>query len=392
MSRFLFLFPLLLTLGCQESTPAPTPAPTIDAATTEAREDSLALEAAYAAQALIRPTVTAKVETTIARADAMADAADDPAIWVHPTDSARSLVYGSNKTGGLAVYDLEGKEVAYYPVGSVNNVDIIKGVQLAGETIDLLGCSNRSDQSIDLFRIDPISGVLTDVAAGPLLVDRAKIDDVYGFCFGRKKDSNVVYAIWNGKNGVLQQAELVDSVGLFTLNMVRELALPSQTEGMVTDDELGWLYVGEEAAGVWKLPLVPAKDQGGGAQVPKKLPEAMVGVNPVIIADVEGITLVETGPLTGYLVVSVQGNFSYAVFDRAGDNAYLGSFKISNGTVCDGVEETDGLEVVPDAFPGFPNGLFVAQDGFNYDGDTLLPQNFKYVDWGEVTAVLDEDK
>jgi len=107
------------------------------------------------------------------------------------------------------------------------------------------------------------------------------------------------------------------------------------------------------------------------------------------VADVEGITLAREPGGKGYLVASIQGNFSYAVFDRAGDNTYRGSFKITTGTACDGVEETDGLEVVTEDFgPEFPNGLLVAQDGFNFAGDSLVPQNFKLVDWGSVLVEL----
>jgi 3-phytase len=41
----------------------------------------------------------------------MGDAADDPAIWVHPVDPALSLVLGTDKKGGLNVFDLEGKRL-----------------------------------------------------------------------------------------------------------------------------------------------------------------------------------------------------------------------------------------------------------------------------------------
>src|SRR5690349_1849047 len=34
------------------------------------------------------------------------DAADDPAIWVNPKDPAKSAVIGTDKKGGLYVYDL----------------------------------------------------------------------------------------------------------------------------------------------------------------------------------------------------------------------------------------------------------------------------------------------
>ena len=37
------------------------------------------------------------------------DAADDPAIWIHPDDPARSLVIGTDKKGGLEAYSLDGR-------------------------------------------------------------------------------------------------------------------------------------------------------------------------------------------------------------------------------------------------------------------------------------------
>jgi hypothetical protein len=41
------------------------------------------------------------------------DAADDIAIWVHPSDSALSTVIATNKRGGMLVYDLTGAEIQY---------------------------------------------------------------------------------------------------------------------------------------------------------------------------------------------------------------------------------------------------------------------------------------
>src|SRR5262245_39005333 len=37
--------------------------------------------------------------------------ADDPAIWVHPVDSAASLIIGTKKNAGLSVYNLSGQEL-----------------------------------------------------------------------------------------------------------------------------------------------------------------------------------------------------------------------------------------------------------------------------------------
>src|SRR5690606_31613375 len=41
------------------------------------------------------------------------DAADDPAIWLHPSDPAQSRVLGTDKRNGLAVYDLQGRQLQY---------------------------------------------------------------------------------------------------------------------------------------------------------------------------------------------------------------------------------------------------------------------------------------
>src|SRR5690349_926907 len=86
--------------------------------------------------------VTARAETPALFDDeAGGDAdADDPAIWVHPRNRARSLVIGTAKNGGLRVYDLAGREVqaiATPPGGRFNNVDIVSGFRLGRLTTDL---------------------------------------------------------------------------------------------------------------------------------------------------------------------------------------------------------------------------------------------------------------
>ena len=50
--------------------------------------------------------VTATVETEPVRH--AGDAADDPAIWIHPLDPSLSVVLGDDKEGGLCVYGLDG--------------------------------------------------------------------------------------------------------------------------------------------------------------------------------------------------------------------------------------------------------------------------------------------
>ena len=99
------------------------------------------------------------------------------------------------------------------------------------------------------------------------------------------------------------------------------------------------------------------------------------------------MAIYDTGNGNGYLLASIQGNYSYAVFERQGENKYLGSFRIVDGIV-DGVEETDGIDVTNVSLAKYPQGFLVVQDGFNYDGRRKKSQNFKLVSWNEIEKLF----
>lgn len=156
---------------------------------------------------------------------------------------------------------------------------------------------------------------------------------------------------------------------------MRELQLATQVEGMVADNELGQLYVGEEGAGIFKF---DAKESGSeqATFIANSSEE-----NTAIQYDIEGIAIYKSGTKIGYLIASSQGDNSYAVFSRSGSNEYLGSFTIEDGIV-DGTQETDGIDAVSlELGINYPKGLFICQDGFNYDGESKVSQNFKMVSW-----------
>jgi 3-phytase len=374
---------LFVLLACKPNDTAPLSETENTISRQEARDDSLELVAAYARQALIKNSVPSSLETEAVSSAASLDAADDPALWIHPTEPEQSIIIGSNKKGGLHLYNLEGRELAYFPVGNINNVDVLNDFPLGYQTISLVGGSNRSDQSIDLFSLDPDGPQLEDVADGDLAIDTTKIDDIYGFCFFRSEQTGRSYAFVNGKNGRLQQFELLATESAkVSIRLVREVQFDSQVEGMVADNLYGKLYVGEEDGGIWKLSAEP---EGGDA---KTLLEMSTESNPNISFDIEGLTLYEKGD-DGYLIASSQGNFSYAVFERQDSNAYVTSFVIQANEAVDGVEETDGIEAVSAPLgSAFPQGIFMAQDGFNHEGDSLAAQNFKVVDWREIAVHL----
>jgi 3-phytase len=321
-----------------------------------------------------RSAITATLETEAVKGDVDEDAADDPAFWLNAANPRQSLVLGTDKKSGVNLYNLKGEKLDGYDVGSINNIDVRQGVF---GSIDLVGASNRDTTSMDFWRVESDSLSLKRLGA-----IASKLPDIYGFCLGRGPGADEVYAFANSKTGRVEQWLLTYTNGSITGKLVRELQLPSQVEGMVADDELSRLYVGVEEAGIYRFALGPTGSRAG------ELVSESTNSNPQIDYDIEGLTLYKRGDNQGYLIASIQGNNSYAVFERSGSNAYIASFEIADGTV-DGVQETDGIQVVNHALgPDFPSGMFICQDGVNFDDGLKKAQNFKYVSWQRIAAKL----
>ncbi len=324
------------------------------------------------------PAVRPVLETEVVAS--YGDAADDPAIWVHPEDPAKSLVIGTDKQLGLYVFDLEGRTVQTLPHGRMNNVDLRQGFPLGGETVSLVTASNRSNDSIAAYKIAPGETQLVEAAAGTLATGFA---DPYGLCMYHSAASGEFYVFVNeGGDGTFRQWRLFDNgEGRVAISLEREFAVGSQAEGCVADDELGYLYINEEDRGLWKYSAEP---DGGDARTLIDSTE-----DGRLTADVEGVDLWARDDGTGYLVVSNQGADNYAVYERGGDNAYVGHFHVVANAQAgiDGASETDGLAVTSAPLgERFPAGLLVVQDGRNIAPEER--QNFKYVSWADVAESL----
>ena|SRR5439155_12100021 len=88
----------------------------------------------------------------------------------------------------------------------------------------------------------------------------------------------------NEDKGQVEHYELKDAGnGKVNGTKVRGIKLGSITEGCVADDELGFFYVAEERAGIWKFGAEP--DAGETGQL-----VARMGENG-LTADVEGLTI-----------------------------------------------------------------------------------------------------
>lgn len=327
--------------------------------------------------ALARHTVEPSVETE--PVDSYGDAADDPAIWVDRANPARSVVIGTDKKLGLHVYDLAGKRLQTVPDGRMNNVDLRDGFMLAGKPTTVVTATNRTTKSISVYRFDHATRQLTSIADGTL--DTA-LGDPYGLCMYHSAKTGDFYVLANDSvDGKVRQWKLVERSGKVGIEQVRDIDVGSQTEGCATDDELGHLYVGEEDVALWKYSAEP---DGGATRTPV---DTVKDGN--LVDDVEGVAVYYGANGAGYIVVSSQGDDSYAVYRREGKNEFLGKFRVvaNEERGIDGASETDGLDIVSAPLGAdFPMGLLVVQDGRN-----LMPverQNFKFVSWKEALDAL----
>lgn len=301
------------------------------------------------------------------------DAADDPAIWIHPEQPARSRVLGTNKKQGLLAYDLDGKLLQELAVGRLNNVDVRPNFKLGQQTVDLAVASNRDHNSLSLFSIDRQSGELREAGEVP-----TPLKEIYGICLYQPA-SGEIYAIANGKDGTFLQYRLSAPAGRVQGELVRQFKVDSQPEGCVADDQRQRLFIGEEDVGVW---AVDAR-----ADQPATL-TSVIKVGPQLHADVEGLALYQSDK-RDYLVISSQGNDSYLVLDAEPPFASHGAFRVGLNAAAgiDGASETDGLEVTAINLGGpWSHGMLVVQDGRKRMPEQT--QNFKFVPWAEVTRAL----
>lgn len=345
--------------------------------------------------------------------------ADDSAIYVPPEDPSESLVITAVKNGGLVVFDLAGtvvQEILPARFGEVryNNVDVLYGWR--GR--DLAVVSDRRNDRLVIFLIDPYTRRLTDItnaAVAPIFGGEPGEDTAYGL--GAWLDAETGEAnVFVTRADAPDVAQLVlmplenDSIGYRVVRRFRLGLLPlsgsahersltqeledafedAQAEGVVVDGGHRVVYVGQENVGVWRF------DVAADSRAPGRLIDTVGTFGGNLTRDVEGLAIYYAGEREGYLLASSQGESLFAVYER-GTERFLGKFSIDALGGRDGVEETDGIDVVNVALGRvFPHGLFVAQDGVDepqvvvQDGAALENRatNFKFVPWPAIAEPL----
>lgn len=324
------------------------------------------------------------------------DAADDAAIWAHPTDPSAGLIIGTDKKAGLGVYRLDGSLVEFYELGPQNNVDLRADVVLSPgfRAMTIVASSDREDDTFRLFELTA-SGALVEV--GDRLFP-TELREAYGLCLHHSASTGHAHVFINDKAGRVEQwrlfaegSPLRPTIGAA---LVRSFQIGGQPEGMAADDDLGWLYVGEERTGLWRYHAEPwTLDEDHPFSIEEsdheREPVELVEPHGRLTADVEGVDIARFGGTDGLLLVSSQSADRFDAFERAYPNRFVGSFRVGAGgdsLSVDAVTHTDGLAVHAGGFgPGLPGGLLVVQDDEN-PGST---QNFKLVPLASVLAALE---
>ena len=239
--------------------------------------------------------------------------------------------------------------------------------------LDIVTAGLRVSNTLGIYKVDPDSRSLSSVSARPITLGI----EVYGSCMYKESTTNTFYAIVNDKEGNVEQYRLFDNgSGLVDAELVRTLKLPGQLEGCVADDILGHLYIGEEDHGIWKYEAAPGGSDNG---------VLIDSIGPHLADDVEGLTLYYGGESTGYLIASSQGDDTYVIYSREGQNNFIGRFSVVASETVDGTSGTDGIDVCNMNLGGqLSNGIFIVQDDVNDIGN----QNFKVISWDNIASLF----
>ncbi|MGA1226038.1 MAG: phytase [Tamlana sp.] len=282
---------------------------------------------------------------------------DDPAIWVNPNDTSKSIIFGTDKStnGGIYAFDLDGKILEDKSVKNIkrpNNIDLEYGFSLNDSTkVDIIAFTERERQQIRLFSVPDMK----PLDHGGFKVFTDAIEPEYNLPMGialyKSTKTGSLFAIVGRKtgplNGYLYQYELVSDSLLVQAKLVRKFGAFSgkkEIEAIAIDDEAGIIYYSDEGHGIRKYYAEPSMGDK----------EIYCFGGEYFKEDIEGIAIAKYNG-KGFLIVSNQQSHTFNVFDLK-TNAFIKEINL-------GTTETDGCDVTTQALGDkFPNGLFVSMN------------------------------
>lgn len=320
------------------------------------------------------------------RTEPVSDDPDDPAIWVHPTDPARSLIIGTNKVkapkGALVVFGLDGAtRQGVAGLDRPNNVDVEYGLRTGERSIDIAVTTERLKGQLRIFRIAPDGSGLIDVTSTGntrVFADRSGEDAApMGIALYRRPRDGAIFAVVTPKSGpreghLAQYLLEDDGNGRVKASFVRYFGAFSgagEIEAVAVDDAPGYVYYADEGDGIHKYHADPDHPEAA-------LELAHFG-RTGFRGDREGIAIYARHDGTGYIVCTDQlkGNSEYHIFRREGESGRPHDHTTLLKIVRGGADSTDGIEISSQPLgPDFPAGLMVTM---NSSGRNFLLYRWK---------------
>lgn len=297
---------------------------------------------------------------------------DDPAIWIHPTDTKKSIVFGTDKetNGAIYAFDLDGKIIEDKTIRNIqrpNNVDLEYGFPVNDSTqVDILVFTEREKKQIRIFSVPEMKPL--DNGGIPVFADETNPEAQFpmGIALYKSPIDSTFYAIVGRKTGpvegYLYQYKLTSMNNKIEATLSRKFGQFSgkkEIEAIAVDSEMGFVYYSDEGHCIRKYHAEPSK---GNEEI------ACFG-NEYFYQDIEGIAIAKTGSEKGFLIVSDQQKGQFNLFDRK-SNAFIKAVNLTT-------TETDGCDVVTTPLnTTFSSGLFVAmndaKDFYFYDLNKII--------------------
>jgi 3-phytase len=320
---------------------------------------------------------------------AVADDADDPAVWVNSADPSRSLILGTNKVaapgGGLYVFALDGRvKQVVAPLDRPNNVDVEYGFQSRSGPIDIAVVTERFQHRLRVFRVTESGVVPLDEGRGIAVMEgeTGEARMPMGVALYKRPRDGTIFAIVAPKTGpttgYLWQYRLdVDPAsdadvarGTF-VRRFGNFSGSGEIEAVAVDDALGYVYYADEEYAVHKWHADP--DHPDAAR------ELAAFGRDEFKGQREGIGIFTRSDGSGYIVTSdqIEGASELHIYPRDGRPGRPHEHDPPIAVLTTPADSTDGVDIEPMGLSGeFARGLLVMMNSRD--------RNFQLYSWDDV--------
>jgi 3-phytase len=318
---------------------------------------------------------------------AVADDADDPAVWVNSADPSRSLILGTNKVaapgGALYVFSLDGgvKQVVA-PLDRPNNVDVEYGLQSTGGPVDIAVVTERFQHRLRVFRVtesgvEPLDGE-RGIAVMEGEAGEARMP--MGVALYKRPRDGAIFAIVAPKTGPTTgymwqyRLETDAKSGLVSGTFVRRFGNFSGTgeiEAVAVDDPLGYVYYADEEYALHKWHADP--DHPDAAR------ELAAFARDRFKGQREGIGIFTRSDGSGYIVTSdqIEGASELHIYPREGLPGKPHEHDPPVAVLSTPADSTDGVDIETKGLgDDFAQGLLVMMNSRD--------RNFQLYSWDAV--------